>query len=94
MSASVSRNSDVESVAPTVVDDTKPRRNDQGAVDQVVAPGEETPQEVQQEKGDPFLVQWDGPDDPDNPKVSIIPSFSSHLTQVNYRIGAETSGGT
>ncbi|KAF8595800.1 MFS general substrate transporter [Ceratobasidium sp. AG-I] len=68
MSASVSRNSDVESVAPTVVDDPKPRPDDQGAVDQVVAPGEETPQEVQQEKGDPFLVQWDGPDDPDNPK--------------------------
>lgn len=71
MPASVSRNSDVESAAPTVVDDAKPN-GDQGAVDQVVAPGEETPQEVQQEKSDPFLVQWDGPDDPDNPKVSIF----------------------
>jgi hypothetical protein len=68
MPASVSHNSDVESSAPTVVDEPKPR--DEGAVDQVIAPGEETPREIQREKADPFLVQWDGPDDPANPKVS------------------------
>ncbi|KAG8685542.1 hypothetical protein FRC08_013054 [Ceratobasidium sp. 394] len=61
-----SRNSDLESSAPTVFDE--PKNGDRGAVDEVVAPGEETPQDVQQEKGDPYLVQWDGPDDPANPK--------------------------
>lgn len=93
MSASVSPNSDVESVAPTIVDDAKPR-GDQGAVDQVVAPGEETPQAIQQEKGDPFLVQWDGPDDPGNPKVSTLSDFCAQLTQINSRIGAERLDGT
>jgi hypothetical protein len=71
MPSSVSHNSDIESSAPTVVDEPKSR--DGGAVDQVIAPGEESPQDVQQEKADPFLVQWDGPNDAANPKVSRMP---------------------
>ncbi|CAE7156491.1 unnamed protein product [Rhizoctonia solani] len=69
--ASSNRNSrseaDVESTAPTIVDDNR-SKNDLGDVDQVVAPGEETPQAIKDEKGDPYLVKWDGPDDPANPK--------------------------
>ncbi|QRW15487.1 major facilitator superfamily transporter [Ceratobasidium sp. AG-Ba] len=69
MPSSISRNSDIESSANTVVDEPQRRVDrDPGAVDEVVAPGEEPLNEVEQEKGDPFLVQWDGPDDPDNPK--------------------------
>jgi hypothetical protein len=60
--------SDLESTAPTVVEDARPNI-DPGAVDQVIAPGEEPPTDVRDEKGDPFLVQWNGPDDPANPKV-------------------------
>ncbi|KAG8740384.1 hypothetical protein FRC10_004393 [Ceratobasidium sp. 414] len=67
MPSSISRNSDLESSAPTVFDESK-NNDDRGAVDQVVAPGEESPSDVQQEKGDPYLVQWDGPEDPANPK--------------------------
>ncbi|KAG8782414.1 hypothetical protein FRC12_020848, partial [Ceratobasidium sp. 428] len=67
MPSSISRNSDVESSAHTIVDEAK-RADDRGGVNQVVAPGEETPGDVQQEKADPYLVQWDGPNDPANPK--------------------------
>ncbi|KAF8687127.1 MFS general substrate transporter, partial [Rhizoctonia solani] len=69
MSSSTDRNShsDVESAAPTIVDDNRPN-NDPGDVGEVIAPGEESAQEIKDEKGDPFLVQWDGPDDPANPK--------------------------
>ncbi|CAE6450446.1 unnamed protein product [Rhizoctonia solani] len=69
MSSSNDRNSrsDVESAAPTIVDDNR-SKNDPGDVDEVVAPGEESAKEIKEEKGDPFLVQWDGPDDPANPK--------------------------
>ncbi|CAE6425089.1 unnamed protein product [Rhizoctonia solani] len=71
MSSSSNRNShsegDVESAAPTIVDDNR-SKNDPGDVGEVVAPGEETPQEIKDEKGDPYLVKWDGPDDPGNPK--------------------------
>ncbi|KAL5636342.1 hypothetical protein ACGC1H_004977 [Rhizoctonia solani] len=70
MSSSSKRNSrsdDVESAAPTIVDDNR-SRNDPGDVDEVVAPGEGTPKELKDEKADPYLVKWDGPDDPGNPK--------------------------
>ncbi|KAG9093120.1 hypothetical protein FS749_015034 [Ceratobasidium sp. UAMH 11750] len=90
-----SRNSDLESSAPTVFDE--PKNGDRGAVDEVVAPGEETPQDVQQEKGDPYLVQWDGPDDPANPKVwklaqctvvsHVFSELESALPMVSYHLG-------
>ncbi|KAG8680413.1 hypothetical protein FRC11_002525, partial [Ceratobasidium sp. 423] len=69
MSSSNDRNSrsDVESVAPTIVDENR-SKNDEGDVDEVIAPGEESPKQIKDEKGDAFLVQWDGPDDPANPK--------------------------
>ncbi|KAG9075524.1 hypothetical protein FS749_012791 [Ceratobasidium sp. UAMH 11750] len=90
-----SRNSDLESSAPTVFDE--PKNDDRGAVDEVVAPGEETPQHVQQEKGDPYLVQWDGLDDPANPKVwnhaqcvvvsHVFSELESALPMVSYHLG-------
>ncbi|CCO36176.1 putative MFS-type transporter C409,08 [Rhizoctonia solani AG-1 IB] len=69
MAQSTDRNSrsDVESTAPTIVDDTR-SKNDPGDVDQVIAPGEESAKQITDEKADSFLVQWDGPDDPANPK--------------------------
>ncbi|CAE6446657.1 unnamed protein product [Rhizoctonia solani] len=67
--SSTDRNSrsDLESAAPTIVDDNR-SKTDRGDVDEVIAPGEESPEIIKDEKGDPFLVQWDGPDDPANPK--------------------------
>ncbi|CCO32469.1 putative MFS-type transporter C409,08 [Rhizoctonia solani AG-1 IB] len=69
MAESTDRNSrsDVESTAPTIVDDTR-SKNDPGDVDQVIAPGEESAKQITDEKADSFLVQWDGPNDPANPK--------------------------
>ncbi|ELU43026.1 polyamine transporter 1 [Rhizoctonia solani AG-1 IA] len=95
MSSSTDRNShsDVESAAPTIVDDNR-SKNDPGDVGEVIAPGEESAQEIKDEKGDPFLVQWDGPDDPANPKVrflhmSLSDQYSLHpsLFVVGYCVG-------
>ncbi|KAH7317498.1 MFS general substrate transporter [Rhizoctonia solani] len=67
--SSTDRNSrsDLESAAPTIVDDNR-SKTDRGDVDEVIAPGEESPENIKDEKGHPFLVQFDGPDDPANPK--------------------------
>ncbi|KAB5589458.1 MFS transporter [Ceratobasidium theobromae] len=66
--------SDVESTAPTVVDE-----GPSSDVDQVIAPGEEPAKQIQDEKKDPYLVHWDGPDDPANPKNWSRP-FRWYLT--------------
>ncbi|CAE6449493.1 unnamed protein product [Rhizoctonia solani] len=65
MAESTDRNS--RSDVPTIVDDTR-SKNDPGDVDQVIAPGEESAKQITDEKADSFLVQWDGPNDPANPK--------------------------
>ncbi|KZO96212.1 MFS general substrate transporter [Calocera viscosa TUFC12733] len=39
-----------------------------GDIEEVVAPGEDDPAVIEREKQDPYLVEWDGVDDPGNPK--------------------------
>lgn len=59
----------------SVADDVTVVEHAQREMDQVEAPGE--PPFDKELENSPYLVRWDGPDDPENPKVSRD-RFSTH----------------